>query len=368
MKDTGRRAGGGTLKEDMPEELAEAWAAYVIGMRREFEVDIRLLSIQNEPDLTYYYPTCGFTPQLYARTVRAVQARLDRENLRVRVLGPDVCRIYNLPRYLEQMEREGYDMGDAHLDAHLAVSRRGEALGDVIKGRARKPLLTHLYDLAIPYGDVAQDAKRWREARKLARRSGRALWFTETANYVSYGVEEGSFEEAIIWARKIHHALADGDCEVVCYWSLFFDKIGEALVYCPQNGSNEYAITPKFYTSMNYFRFVRPGMTRVRAASSDPDLLVTAYAGGDSRVVVIVNWAQAARSVRLSAPVVEHDDETWQRYETTSARDCERVRPAVGTGAARLNSPSSPIRIPARSVTTLVRALEVRTSDPPSAE
>ena len=224
MKDTGKRADGGALKDDMLGEFAEAWAAYVIGMKRWFKIDIRLLSIQNEPDITYYYPTCDFTPQAYARALRAVQTRLDREKLQVRVLGPDVCRIFNLAEYLEEMEHAGYEKG-----------------GD---GSPAKPVLTHLYDLAIPYGRVDRDAGRWREARDLARKHGRPLWFMETANYIDYDVKEGSFEEALIWARKMHHALAGGDCEVVCYWSLFFDKKGEALVYCRRNGSNEFTITP----------------------------------------------------------------------------------------------------------------------------
>jgi O-glycosyl hydrolase len=322
MKTTGRRAGGGggTLKESMIEEFAEAWAAYVIGMKREFEIEIRTLSIQNEPDLTWYYPTCGFTPALYARAVRAIQARLDREKLKVSVLGPDVCRIYNLPRYLEKLDEAGYEHG-------------GE-------GRKTLPVLTHLYDLSIDYGEVEKDVERWRAARDLAREHGRRLWFMETANYLSVDVKEGSFEEAIIWARKIHHALADGDCEVVCYWSLFFDKIGESLVFCRETGLNEYTITPKFYSSMNYFRFVRPGMRRVTTSSADPGLFVTAFVGERSRVVVIVNWADATKTVRL--PVAAN--EAWERFETTASRKCGRVQ---------WTPPAT--ELPPRSVTTFVR-------------
>ena len=87
----------------------------------------------------------------------------------------------------------------------------------------------------------------------------------ETANYLSTRITKGSYEEALVWAQKMHSALVDGDCEVVCYWSLFFDKKGEALIYCPKSEARNYEITPKYYTSMNFFRFIRPGMIRCSA-------------------------------------------------------------------------------------------------------
>jgi O-glycosyl hydrolase len=299
MKDSLRRAGGGTLERRNVEELAEAWAAYVVGMKREFGIEIRMLSIQNEPDLTYYaYPTCAYDPELYAHALATVQRRMDRERLGVSVLGPDVCRIYNLETYRDKMLLAGY------------AANAG--------GLWPRPLLTHLYDLAIPYHEVERDAPRWRAARELARSSGQPLWLMETANYLSYGARAGSFLEALIWARKIHHALADGDCEVVCYWSLFFDKVGEALVYCRKDGQDAYTTTYKYYTSMNYYRFVRPGMRRLAVECGDEDVFVTAFAFEPPRVDVVValNWSHAPRVVRVAPQL----DGSYRCFETTETR------------------------------------------------
>ncbi len=291
MKDTGKRAGGGYLKPkaSILREYAELWAAYVIGMRRELGIEIQQLSIQNEPDLTYYYPTCRFEPDFYAKVGAAVQARLGKEKLNVRLLGPDTCRIYNLAPYVAEMEKAKVSPG--------------------------APILTHLYDLTISFGRVERDPERWREARALARRFGRPLWLMEAANYLSYGVEPASYEEAIAWAQKIHHALVDGNCEVVCYWSLFFDKKGEALIYCAETGSDEYEITPKFYTSMNYYRFVRPGMVRCTASCTDRKVLASAFKSKDgARVIVAVNPTLRTRRLSLQG--------TWQRHVTTLDKKC----------------------------------------------
>ncbi len=310
MKDSGKRAGGGCLKPgpSILAEYAELWAAYVIGMKREFRIDVPCVSIQNEPDLTYYYPTCRFEPDSYAKAMSSVEKRFRRERLKTLVVGPDTCRIHNLPQYVGEMEK--------------------------LKVSPRTPILTHLYDLSVPFHRVERDPGRWREARELAHRYKRPLWLIETANYLSYGVEPASYEEAIAWAQKIHHALVSGDCEVVCYWSLFFDKKGEALVYCPETGADEYEITPKFYTSMNYYRFVRPGMVRCTASSADGKVLVSAFKSQDgARVVVAVNPTLRTKCVSLPG--------SWERHVTSLDKNCVREADVAGGAAVRLTPRSA---------------------------
>lgn len=327
MKSTGRRAGGGSLEPKHLDEFAELWAAYVIGMKRSFDIDVKYISLQNEPDLTYYYPTCSWEPKSYAQAMKAIEERCAREKLGVQVLGPDTCRIYNLSAYAKAMHKAG-----------------------VAKGA---PLLTHLYDLNIPYEQVNRDSKRWRKARKLAGKGKHALWFMETANYLSYGVESGSYEEALLWAKKVHYALVDGDCAVVCYWALFFDKRGEALLYCAKSGTKDYEITPKFYTSMNYFRFVRPGMIRCTARIvGGQGLLISAFrSAGENgpRVIVIVNPTRVTRLIQLPRVTVEKP--AWKRHLTTATVHCERQAESTGGGL---------VNLPARSVTTLVQPARVR--------
>ncbi len=315
MKDSGERAGGGELKPEMLDEYAELWTAYVLAMKKDFGIEIGHLSIQNEPDLEYYYPTCGLPAKLYARAMASVRRRLKNEKLDVAVLGPDTCRIYHVPQYLQEIEAAKVNPGE--------------------------PILTHLYDLSIPYERVEKDASRWRKVRDLARKSKRSLWLMETANYLSYGAEPASYREAMIWAQKIHAALVAGDCEVVCWWSLYFDKKGEALIYARQTEAETYEITPKFYTSRHWFGFVRPGMLRCTAGSGDKHVLVSAFRPQEApqRVLVLINTAAEHKPMRLPAP----GNVTWTRYETTADKHC-----AKSTGKTKQ------IRLPPQSVTTIL--------------
>jgi O-glycosyl hydrolase len=187
---------------------------------------------------------------------------------------------------------------------------------------------------------VDKDPARWRSARTLAEKYKRPLWLVETANYLS-GAEPGSYDEAMIWAQKMHWALTEGDCQMVCYWQLFFDKKGEALIYCAKSEDKNYEITPKFYTSMNFFKFVRPGMVRSSAATNAKDVLVSAYDDPQTKghhVVVLVNAANVERTVSLS------ETGTWQRFTTTVELKCHHE------GALKS---LDGIILPPQSVTTL---------------
>jgi len=307
MKDSARRAGGGRLLPAAIDEYAELWAAYALGMRRAFDIQIDAVSIQNEPDMEYYYCTCGMPPTLYAQAKAAVAKRFRAEGLTTRLLGPDTCRIYNMPDYVRAMP-----------------AAPGE------------PILTHLYDLSIPFERVDKDPERWQEARTLARSMRRPLWLMETGNYLSDGAAPGSYDEALLWAQKIHHALVHGDCQVVCYWSLYFDKKAEALIYAPKSESPTFEITPKYYTSMHTYRFVRPGMVRCEAAAGDPRLLVSAFRGDAKRVIVLINPSK--NTLTVSVPFA-----TALCYETTPVKRCA-LTPWRGPQ----------LTMPPRAITTLI--------------
>ena len=171
----------------------------------------------------------------------------------------------------------------------------------------------------------------------------------ETANYLSGdSAQPASWDEAFVWAQKIHHALVWGGCEVVCYWALFFDKKGEALIYCPGSESRDYEITPKFYTSMNYYRFVRPGMLRCTALATGRRLLVSAFRDARSpggRAAVVVNTSPLP--VRAAFPA--RRGETWLTYTTTEALKCRQD--ILRSGA---------VVLPGRSVTTFVHEAGAR--------
>lgn len=93
----------------------------------------------------------------------------------------------------------------------------------------------------------------------------------------------------------------------------------------------------------NFSRFVRPGMVRVGIAPpsgvTDPNLLMSAYRGGDRTVVVVVNQGMRPRTI-----VLEGGAKKYRVYETSESSDLSFK------GVTRRRG----IEIPARSVITLV--------------
>ncbi len=69
--------------------------------------------------------------------------------------------------------------------------------------------------------------------------------------------------------------------------------------------AGEYLVTPKYWTARQYLKYVRPGAVRIRAASADPDLLVTAYRGPapGTTTAVLINRGAEARYAIVEAEV-----------------------------------------------------------------
>jgi glucuronoarabinoxylan endo-1,4-beta-xylanase len=181
--------------------------------------------------------------------------------------------------------------------------------------------------------------------------TGKPLWMTEFSNYSGAfsGRRAGTWEEALAWARHMHLALVEGECSAVLFWGLYFDKKGEALVYAKENKAEKYEITPKFYTSKNYFRFVRPGAVRVACSPSEGRLECSAFWHDERRelVVVVINPGKAEHHAALSVKGLAAPDRV-EMHRTSAAEKCLKLDPE------RERSGDSGLRFPAESVTTLV--------------
>jgi glucosylceramidase len=96
-----------------------------------------------------------------------------------------------------------------------------------------------------------------------------------------------------------------------------------------------------------YSRFIRPGAVRVPATVGAPDLKVTAFRNADgSMVVELLNAGTATVDTTLTTDVGIHHATT---YLTDGTHSLERIGMSRLSGRHRV-----PVRVPARSLTTLV--------------
>ena len=325
MKSSGSRKWGGELRAGMEDELGELWSAYLLWMKREGGVAVSALSVQNEPEVPRPYPTGEFSPEGLDRAARALLRRARGEKLEPRLLYPEVSQLGRLERYLQAASRET-------LEATGAVS-------------------VHAYDLSVDYFEVERYRPVWRRAREAVARTGKPLWMTEFSNYSGAfsGRRAGSWEEALAWARHVHLALVEGECAAVLFWGLYFDKKGEALVYAEKSGAERYEVTPKFHTSKNYFRFIRPGAVRVACSPSEGALECSAFWHAERRelAVVAINPGGAERQAALSVKGLAAPGRV-ELHRSSAGEKCLKLDPE------RERCGDAALRFPGESVTTLV--------------
>ncbi len=311
MKTNKSTINGGSLvdADSMRAELAEFCAAYVKTVKRESGVDLYALSIQNELAFVEPYNSCVYSPDQFAKALRTVGERFEKEGLATRIFGPECMGTYTrrdgVRNYLKPLlaDREG---AGRHLDV-LAV---------------------HSYKdgVAPDYGD----APGWTAIRdQAAAPLGVPVWMTETgvrgSDWSTNGMDAG---------RAMYVALKYGNASAWVWW-----YIRDTIM---ANGETP---KPAYYASKHYCRFVRPGAVMVEAGCEDGAVLVTAFRheANGCLTVVMINNADAPKKVALSGTGLPAQFELYQ--STPADPTCS----AGGTVPA-----SGEVGLPATSMTTLV--------------
>ncbi len=242
------------------DEFAESMVALVRVFREE-RVNLIAIGFQNEPAFDEPYASAILDPHHFVELIKVVGRRFQKEGIRTRLFMPEEVFVQK-----------------ASLDAYIAAltaDREAQKYCDAVACHfGYKP------------GEVTS-AAQWQDVWKRAQSGSlpKETWVSET------GIGYTDWPAALHAAIALHGALEAGN---VSLWATLpqagrlaqRDRQGPALdVWAP------------------FFRHVRPGAVRVTSTSSSPDVLATSYvndaAHGGSLVCVLINTADAARSVRL---------------------------------------------------------------------
>jgi len=187
-------------------------------------------------------------------------------------------------------------------------------------------IATHGYDESGVVG-MNPDWTKWSalyDYSNMARK--RELWMTET--YPAYENWDSAFDLAL----AMHGALVWGN---VSWWTLWNIEGTLLLNNAP---------TASFYTSKNYFKYIRPGARRVDVVVEDDRILGSAFIHPESKqqTIVLINNSDADISANLLG---ERHAEYYDVFTTAENMDFE-YQGMSGKGGD--------IILPAKSVTTLV--------------
>jgi len=298
--------GGQGLPDCLP-ELAEYCEAYARILKRDADVDLYALSLQNEPNFAQTYESCVYSPGELAAAVKTVGRRARANGLRFRIFGPeDVGYLPRLRNYVRAL------CEDPEACAVFGIFAVHGYAGEGVRADEAGP-------------------RQWAETFELARRCNRPLWMTEAPGYAENW--DGVFKLAL----SLHAALKFGKVSAWLWGPLSGEKPSE---FCLLTDGQP---TGRYYAARNYFRFVRPGAVQIESRCDAPEVLVTAFKhpGNQTLTLVLINRGKAAKEVLVQGTNLPA---RFQVYQTTSAKNCT-LEGAVAAAA--------PVTLPASSVTTL---------------
>ncbi|MBD3239047.1 MAG: hypothetical protein GF331_00570 [Chitinivibrionales bacterium] len=307
MKTNGEIENGGHLLADKYDDFAEYFSRYVQAMNAEMGKDVvYAVSPQNEPEWAQWYASCVYTYEEMRDVTKAIGLRLEADGLDCRIFGAETVVSANWGPYY------GYTMQDPTAKRLLDV------------------LAVHAYE---NNGVTASSpsAQKWRMVRDAAATHGKGVWMTETSGF------DAGFDDALEYANGIYTSLKYGD---LSGWVF--------LNFNTSSGANEQEAlcidgNPKklYYTSKNYYKWIRPGAVRITSTSSDENVLAVAFIHpqNETMTIVLTNTGTASTTATLNGVGLP----SFTAYRSSSSENCIEVNSVSG----------NTVTLPAQSITTL---------------
>lgn len=315
---------GGTLSPEKYGEYA-AWLEEGIGLYEELGIDLYAISLQNEPLFSQSFNSCTYTVDWYNQLLANVVPDIKADYPDVKIFGSE-----------NMLDMEGADINWPHFyHSNIKSDPDAASMVDI--------LAVHGYNDGVAPTSGSGLAERWtNHLEQFTKPMEKATWMTETSGYGDHWETTGDTPGALSLAQDIHAALYFGNVSAWVWWQgSELDGIGEFNLMQGTETGKKYSVSKHFY------RYVRPGATRIGATSSDEDgLFVTAYehTGNGTLTIVVINSEDENRLVYVSGNEIPN---TFDMYRTTSDTDNCYLVGEVSTGA------ENAFFVPAKSVLTL---------------
>jgi len=301
------------------DEFAESMLAAVKMFKNNAGIDLAAIGPQNEPAFNEPYPSAILSPAQFRKVITKVGKRLAQAGLQTKIYMPE--QVFTQHHYSMEM----------YLNALFADSE-ADAFTDIIA--------THSY-AEDGIGEAQPEYSGWQEMwqKSQASISPKELWMTETDPKFT------GWNSALQLAGAIHGALTAGNVSLWCLWN-----IDGTLINAGKPNAS-------YYTSKNYYKYIRPGALRIKTVSDHPDVLVSGFEHLQKRMltVVAINKGHSPQAVVLEGLDF---DLNFQVFTSAENRNFEYS----GSTSGR-----TPVALPARSVVTFTGTYEenagVRASD-----
>lgn len=256
MKTSSAASGGGFLRADYRAEFAEWVAAAVVVAKRDYNVDITAVSVQNEQFFHEYYPSSVMDNVMLRETTIAVQKKFAFEGLKTKILANEDLGFMDAKRWQwfnnallsdPQIDRNRLTIG-----AHFAFPQAMPAMGEQLNG------------------------------------TGVPLWFTEAAG------RPNTWTDGLSIASEISDLMTKANSSTYFFWQ--FDNLGNSEWNASSALLNDGVMTHKYHAAKHFYKYVRPGMKRVTTGMADATSSLAAFRDektGAATITLVNSGAEA---------------------------------------------------------------------------
>lgn len=296
------------LKVEMYEEFAEMCVAYVRILKRETGIDLYAFSIQNEPRFSQSYQSCVYDGTAIRDVMKVVGKRFKDEGIQTLLFVPeDIGWLGGV----EGMTKPTLDDPDARQYVG-AVAVHGYDLDGIKPNSPSANTWQTMYNWGAPYNIP--------------------LWMTETSGF------KNDWNGAMDLAEAIYTALRHGNVSAWVFWAMSEPTITEYNLV-----SSSLQKSKRYFTSKQFYKFIRPGTVRVEASSTDENVAVIAFKHPvtNKSTILLLNVGSSDKLVRVKGAGLPTQLEA---YRSSATEDCKTI--------GEFNSDKL-LTLPANSITTL---------------
>jgi MYXO-CTERM domain-containing protein len=327
---------GGNILDPAERAAFAEWLKAGLKLYADLGVDVYGLSFQNEPFFWQPYNSCFYAQDAYVPTLAFLSPRLRADYPKLKLFGA------------ENMLAIECGAG-ANKDQFDEWWYTGLTLRDEAALAATDAWAVHGYTDGVAATPTSTLARLWSAYREGVAATKKPIWMTETSGY-SHAWEPADKPGALDLGQAILAALVYGDVSAWVYWQgSRADAVDEYSLMT--------ALTPgkNYFVSKQFYRYIRPGATRITVKSNDSDLLAVAFEHASMKAftTVVINVGEAEKTVDLMGSGVP----SRARQVRTSASEDALDLGEVSTRA---------LKVPARSIVTLVdgNVYETQSSSP----
>ncbi len=337
MKDNNSRKGGGSLLPEYYDEYALFQAEYILGLKKEFGVEVDGFSFQNEPGVKRW-ESCEWTTEQII----------------------DYLKNHLIPTFIDKglLPEDPSEEWGIDLMVNEETPWRDHQLNAILRDPAIEPHIT--VAAAHNYGNN-YTTRSFDKARDLGKR----VWQTEFYHKGLEGESNDTIGYGLLIARIMQNFFINNDVNLYNWWWMMSPegKDIQSLVDMTDDNTH-FRMMKQGYVFGQFSKFIRPGYRRIANTNPFPQLGegvtrpvdktvtlgVSAFtdAAGKRLVVVAVNDTAKAETIDLTIHAGEGSISTMEVWRTSETENLEKVETIAPTDN------QVPLALPPYSISTFV--------------